>query len=75
MNAKATIYVYLLDEAVDVWRPASAEHLRDDIYRIVSGPSDDTERWEFGPGDIVRCRDQDFSGAQRGLAAFERVRV
>jgi hypothetical protein len=29
------IYVSLLDEGTDVWRPVAAEHIRDDIYRIV----------------------------------------
>ena len=30
-----TVYVSLLGEGVDVWRPVSAEHIREDIYRIV----------------------------------------
>ncbi len=28
------IYVYLPNEAVDVWAPVDAEHVRDDLYRI-----------------------------------------
>src|SRR5208282_4572064 len=30
-----SIYVYLPDEAVDVWAPVDAEHVCDDCYRIV----------------------------------------
>lgn len=55
-----TIYVYLPDEAVDVWRPVPAEHIRGDIYRITGELPDDTERWEFGPGELVRCRMKQF---------------
>lgn len=50
------IYVRLIDEAVDVWRPVRAEHLRDDVYRVGEQPYDRTsERWEFEPGDEVVC--------------------
>jgi hypothetical protein len=32
------IYMALLDEGVDVWRPVLAERLHDDVYRIVDQP-------------------------------------
>ncbi|HEU0266819.1 MAG TPA: hypothetical protein VFQ70_04280 [Candidatus Saccharimonadaceae bacterium] len=66
------IYVALLDEGTSVWRPASAAHLRDDIYRIVQQPSAD-ERWEFVSGESVRCREQAFADGRRGLVAFEKA--
>jgi hypothetical protein len=51
-----TIYVALLDEGVDVWRPVRAEHVRADVYRIADQTYEaETERWEFVPGDLVRC--------------------
>jgi hypothetical protein len=56
-----TIYVYLPEEAVDVWRPVAAEHLEGDVYRIVDGPPSD-EVWQFNQGDIVRCRARRLSG-------------
>jgi len=41
-----TIYVELLDEGTKCWRPVSAEHISDDVYRVLdfvpegkSGPS------------------------------------
>jgi hypothetical protein len=50
-----TIYVYLLEEGTDVWRPCRAEHLGGDRYRILDEAPDD-EIWEFVTGDVVRCR-------------------
>ncbi len=68
-----TIYVYLLDEGVEVWRPVSAERVGDDVYRITDAQSnDDTETWEFKTGETVRCKERDLSGG-RHLVAYERV--
>ena len=68
-----TIYVSLLDEGVDVWRPVSAEHIRDDVYRIVGEPPDpENEKWEFLSGELVRCRQQALSGGS-SLVAYEAV--
>lgn len=56
MSNTAKIYVSLLDEGVEVWRPVQAEHLHDNAYRIVTQPYDRaTESWQFEPGDIVLC--------------------
>jgi hypothetical protein len=48
-----TIYVYLSEEAVDVWRPVEAEELDSGLYRIL-GPVPEDEIWEFPPGSVVR---------------------
>ncbi len=57
-----TVYISLVDEGVDVWRPVVAEHIRDDVYRIVGEPTDpEDEKWEFLPGQHVRCRLQQLS--------------
>ncbi|MCB0339083.1 MAG: hypothetical protein KDD53_05745 [Bdellovibrionales bacterium] len=51
-----TIYVRLLSEAVDTWRPIEAEQLSSDIFRILSiNPDLEDETWEFNAGDTVRC--------------------
>ena len=48
-----TFYVYLLDEGTDCRRPVSAEHIRDDVYRIVGEPPDpEDEKWEYLPGAL-----------------------
>ena len=68
-----TIFVSLLDEGVDVWRPVSAEHIRDEVYRIVGEPPDpEDEKWEFLLGELVRCRQQTLSGGI-SLVAYEAV--
>ena len=56
MSNVVTIYMYLPDEAVDTWRPVQAEHLHDNVYRILNQPYDrDDEIWQFEPGDEVVC--------------------
>jgi hypothetical protein len=59
--AERTIYVQLLDEAVDVWRPVVALAEADEVYRLPdAAPAD--ERWEFSPGARVRCESREFDG-------------
>jgi hypothetical protein len=56
-----TIYVQLLDEAVDVWRPVVALAEADDVYRLPdAAPAD--EKWRFSPGARVRCEPREFDG-------------
>jgi len=51
------IYVALLHEGVDVWRPVEAEHLYDDVYLVASQPYNrEIEEWQFGPGERVRVQ-------------------
>jgi NAD(P)H-flavin reductase len=70
-----TVYVFLPDEAVDVWRPVSAEHIRDDVYRIVGEPPDpEDEKWQFQPGQHVRCRLQQLDEGEF-LVAYEADRA
>ena len=66
-----TIYVYLLDEGVDVWRPVQADPVGDDVYRIVSR-TPRGERWEFGEGETVRCEMRALSG-EDSLVAVSRI--
>jgi hypothetical protein len=55
-----TIYVELLDEAVDVWRPVSAVEEAPGIYRLpATSPVDET--WAFEPGRAVRCEPRELS--------------
>ena len=61
------IYVELPDEGTPTWAPVIAEHVRDDVYRIVDCQGED-EELEFGKGVLVRCR----SGAE-ALVAYEAV--
>jgi hypothetical protein len=65
----ATVYVALLDEGVDVWRPVQAEYLGADLYRLTGAPPDD-EAWPFAIGDVVRCEVRTFAGGAV-LVAYE----
>jgi hypothetical protein len=72
MNKQTTtIFVYLLNEGTDVWRPVEAQHLGEDRYRILTENEDpDDEEWQFQGGAVVRCRQQRLSGGEC-LVAFE----
>jgi hypothetical protein len=61
MSRTTTVYVALLDEHVDVWRPVQAEHVAGDLYRL-TGERPDDEVWPFSPGDVVRCQARSLSG-------------
>jgi hypothetical protein len=54
------IYVELLDEGTFVWRPVSATHIRDLIFKI-EGNVPEGETWAFQPGEIVECEPHKLS--------------
>jgi hypothetical protein len=73
MRASKTIFVRLLDEDVDCWRPVEAVNEGADRYRILSANSDPTdERWEFSAGEIVICERRRLSGRD-ALVAIRRA--
>ena len=63
-----TIYMPLLNEGIDVWRPVEATRLASETYRV-EGDMPDDEKWAFAPGTIVRCAHRTFSGGEAGLTA------
>lgn len=65
-----TIYMPLLDEGVDVYRPVQAHPINDDLF-LVTGNVPDGEMWAFPPGLVVRCRWTRFSGGGGGLTATD----
>ena len=72
-NAKQ-IYVKLLDEGTDVWRPIQAIDMGNNIFTILSTENYDLEdeTWEFLPKSIVRCEMQNLS-IGNVLVAIEKV--
>jgi hypothetical protein len=73
MSTFGEIYVGLLDEGIDVWRPVKAIHVDGNIYRIAAQAYDsDTETWQFVPGDEVVCEMIDSSEG-RILAATRKA--
>lgn len=74
MTAKSTIYVPLLGEGVDVWRPVEALHKEADVYTIIStNPDPKDENWQFTTGQSVRCRQKTFADGKTELTAYEKV--
>ncbi len=58
------IYVRLLDEGTEVFRPAEAEPLPDGCFKLLptEGYDPEDEKWEFPPGSIVRAHQQKRDG-------------
>ena len=68
-----TLYVYLLEEGTDVWRPVSAEPVGEDHYRILSvNESRRDENWEFPTGSVVRAEYKNLTDGKT-LVAVEAV--
>jgi hypothetical protein len=67
------IYVPLLEEGAQVWRPVHADHVSEDVYEITVEQEPKGERWAFPPRSVVRCRRQVFDDGASGLVAFELV--
>ncbi len=58
------VYVRLLGEGTDVWRPAQASYMGGDRYQLIPQAVPDSEEWEFSPGTIVHCETRTLSGSQ-----------
>ncbi len=57
LGTETIVYVRLLDEGTDVWRPVPAIPQADGIFKIRK-PDDydaETETWEFPPHTRVKC--------------------
>jgi hypothetical protein len=71
-----TIHVFLPKEDVAVWAPVDAEHLYEDVYRIIDCRGED-EEVEFWKSTMVRCKMRRLSGhfGKMGdvLVAYEAV--
>ena len=70
-GTEVVVYVRLLDEGTDVWRPVRATPLPDGTFRLLqpSGYDPDAETWEFAPFTNVRCVTRKFADGGEGLAA------
>lgn len=66
-----TIYVYLVGEGTDCWRPVKAVQLENNWFRIAS-TAPEGEEWEFLCGDVVRCEVREFSSGSSALVAVEK---
>lgn len=74
INNNIEIYVYLLEEGTDVWRPVQAEKLGYNTFRILSNnPDPEDEKWQFKTGDIVKCEMRMLSNSNKCLVAIEKI--
>ncbi len=73
-----TIYVKLLNEGVDVWRPVVAENVADAIsFLILPSPTNvvpSGEEWEFKPGSRVLTKEVELEG-NLVKVAYKRVEL
>ena len=72
MSCTETIFVALLGEGTDVWRPVKASSLGDRRF-VVNGPLPDNEQWEFEPGSLVLCETPLFRDGTEALVATTRL--
>src|SRR5437899_12419534 len=70
-DTEAVVYVRLLDEGTDVWRPVRATALPDGTFRLLepNGYDPKAETWEFPPLMKVRCVKRKFTDGGEDLVA------
>ncbi|PWU22281.1 MAG: hypothetical protein C5B49_01035 [Bdellovibrio sp.] len=72
MGSSETIFVRLLEEGIDVWRPVLAEVTHTpNVYRIVGIPDGlvpSDEILEFPIGSIVKCESKLLEGRKEKVA-------
>ena len=55
------IFIKILNEDIDVWRPVKAAQIAQYIFKITDTTNFESELdeiLEFKPGDIVKCREK-----------------
>jgi hypothetical protein len=61
-----TIYMPLVGEGTECWRPVRAVPLGDDVFEVIDRIPE-SESWDFAPFSRVRCRDKVFADGKAGL--------
>jgi hypothetical protein len=69
------VFVRLLNEGIDVWRPTTGEVATPSTVRLSATPDydSDDEQWEFLPGALVECEQRTFQGGETALAAVREL--
>jgi len=65
-----SIYMPLLDEGTEVYRPIKAESFGDGRYCVL-GPVPADEVWTYMPGTIVRLRQKSVDGGSVTVAVLD----
>jgi hypothetical protein len=73
LREPTTIFVALVGEGADVWRPVRARPLREPgLFRIVGVEADvRDETWQFPAGAIVRCERRQCADGEIQMTAVE----
>jgi len=73
-TSSVIIYIPLLDEGTPVLRPTTGEFLSNGIYRVLptEGYNPTDEKWQFIPGEIVKCEIKTIEGNEI-LVATEKL--
>jgi uncharacterized membrane protein len=71
---ETNIYVNLVGEGLNMLRSVRAEHMGRDYYRIIE-PMPESEQWEYGSGQVVRCRKKNLSSGKALVAVEEAPRA
>lgn len=67
-----TIYVQLLNEGSEVYRPVLSKKINDFLYELLDNNYDpEDEEWEFLPGTIVVVEEKILSGKKELVAIKE----
>jgi hypothetical protein len=66
------IFMPLLNEGADCWRPVNAKEHSEGMFEIL-GVMPAGEEWQFAPGKRVRCRPKPFADGSTATVAFELV--
>lgn len=76
IDTDTTVYVRLMDDGTDVWRPVNAKRLPDGTFELAmpEGYDPENETWEFLPHARVRCASRQFSDGEIALVAIEDAR-
>jgi hypothetical protein len=72
MSEEIEIFVQLLEEGTEVWKPVKAEKLNDGLYTITS-INNFNEIWEFNSGQTVKCITKTFADGTSWLVAIGKV--
>jgi len=60
VNVSTRIFISLLNEGTDCWRPANAKERGEGVFEIL-GIIPAGEEWQFAHGMRVRCRPKQFA--------------
>jgi hypothetical protein len=76
LRPPVNIFVAVLEEGADVWRPVQARPLSEaGVFRIIGVAADVADEvWQFPAGAIVRCESKRFSGGETGMVAIEELK-